>query len=464
MAFLLEFPSDRVTEESLKFRREPFAPESHVDLLFPGPPPGRLPDEAGLKAIRQRMISRSTPVTGQTSAIMTYIGQMIAHEIVPSTSLFPNLRVDPSMNLGSIYGHGGANNPRPELDAEGRFIIGKLPGDARIGSDLPRGAFSANALIADPRNDENHLVAQMHTTWLRFHNKVLDYGYKAHECDPRGYARAITTKAFQFVAITDFMRAMIDRVVFDQYLRSGPVLLDDPSRFTHIPGSFAFAGFRIGHSMIRNSYTLNLRRGRKRRHPMRSLFSRFRETPLSIEEIVDWRVIDRQRAGRIDCGIVRAMGMPPFDGSMRSIVEINLEQGAKLPAGFDCARFVMSKNTALARRIGLNSLDQSALDEGRLQSLNLDIETLPLWLYILQEADVSSSYGARLGRLGSVIVAEVLLASVRAAPESIFSVLSESFTRWCEWLGPFGHFLAQRRSANDSRVRFLDVFEFVQSP
>ena len=48
------------------------------------------------------------------------------------------------------------------------------------GFDLPRGAGLANAeakreaVIPDPRNDENLAVAQTHCAIIRFHNRVVD--------------------------------------------------------------------------------------------------------------------------------------------------------------------------------------------------------------------------------------------------------------------------------------------------
>ena len=43
--------------------------------------------------------------------------------------------------------------------------------DAR---QLPRGP-NGRALIGDPRNDENRIVAQLHAIFLRFHNQVADH-------------------------------------------------------------------------------------------------------------------------------------------------------------------------------------------------------------------------------------------------------------------------------------------------
>ena len=49
------------------------------------------------------------------------------------------------------------------------------PGGER---DLPR--TDKVALVADGRNDENLIIAQLHTAFLRFHNAAVDW-VQAHE-------------------------------------------------------------------------------------------------------------------------------------------------------------------------------------------------------------------------------------------------------------------------------------------
>ena len=53
------------------------------------------------------------------------------------------------------------------------------PGPGQAGHDLPRVgtgkvAHKRKALIPDPRNDENLIVAQTHLAMIRFHNRVVD--------------------------------------------------------------------------------------------------------------------------------------------------------------------------------------------------------------------------------------------------------------------------------------------------
>ena len=49
--------------------------------------------------------------------------------------------------------------------------------------DLPRDA-TGQALLGDPRNDENRIVAQLHSIFLRFHNLLADRLARAHPTWP----------------------------------------------------------------------------------------------------------------------------------------------------------------------------------------------------------------------------------------------------------------------------------------
>ncbi|HWN72927.1 MAG TPA: peroxidase family protein, partial [Solirubrobacterales bacterium] len=129
---------------------------------------------------------------GPIPAGYTYLGQFIDHDITfdPVSSLQrqndPDALHDfrtPRLDLDSLYGDGPNNNPYlfdPNVDGgKTSFLIGQNPSGER---DLPRnvlpsspaGVPQGRALIGDPRNDENVIVGQLHLTFLRFHNKVVE--------------------------------------------------------------------------------------------------------------------------------------------------------------------------------------------------------------------------------------------------------------------------------------------------
>src|SRR4051812_44018637 len=123
----------------------------------------------------------------------TYVGQFIDHDLTldnepndlttprdPTT--VPNLRT-PSFDLDSLYGSGPTSSPQLyEADGVHLKLGAPLTGSSTdTGAvDLPRDA-TGQALLGDPRNDENRIVGQMHTVFLRFHNQWADRLADAHK-------------------------------------------------------------------------------------------------------------------------------------------------------------------------------------------------------------------------------------------------------------------------------------------
>jgi hypothetical protein len=76
----------------------------------------------------------------------------------------------PSFDLDSVYGAGPAGSPQvynPGDRAKLRIESGGLF------EDLPRDT-SGTAIIADPRNDENLIIAGLHAAFILFHNNTVD--------------------------------------------------------------------------------------------------------------------------------------------------------------------------------------------------------------------------------------------------------------------------------------------------
>src|SRR5687768_4152841 len=82
----------------------------------------------------------------------------------------PAPRVGQKMKIGKVSPTGNPNIPlkRPA----GKTDANDLPRDSRNAD--PR--FDRAALIGDPRNDENTIVAQLHLAFLVAHNKLVDQG------------------------------------------------------------------------------------------------------------------------------------------------------------------------------------------------------------------------------------------------------------------------------------------------
>src|SRR5262249_95591 len=118
----------------------------------------------------------------------------------------------PRFDLDNLYGRGPDDQPylyemcKPDRI---RMLLGdRLSGnsldlDAR---DLLRGP-NGRALIGDPRNDENRIVAQLHSIFLRFHNKVADHlGEEFTFEEVRDQVRW----HYQWMLVTDFLPQVIN--------------------------------------------------------------------------------------------------------------------------------------------------------------------------------------------------------------------------------------------------------------
>ena len=129
--------------------------------------------------------------SGDVPAGYTYLGQFIDHDLTMDRTevelgddVTPAQLVQgrsPRLDLDSLYGVGPGDpvSARFYEDDGVHLKIGdtrRVDADARKkGHDLPRGvAGKRTALIPDPRNDENLIVAQTHVAMIRLHNTVAD--------------------------------------------------------------------------------------------------------------------------------------------------------------------------------------------------------------------------------------------------------------------------------------------------
>src|SRR4029077_17982690 len=117
----------------------------------------------------------------------------------------------PRFDLDNLYGRGPDDQPYL-YDEDGiRMLLGeRMSGDPFDPGavQLPRGP-NGRALIGDPRDDENRIVAQLHALFLRFHHKVVDQlGGKKHvSCQE---VRQQVRWHYQWVLVSDFLRRIME--------------------------------------------------------------------------------------------------------------------------------------------------------------------------------------------------------------------------------------------------------------
>jgi hypothetical protein len=372
------------------------------------------------QAMREGPLPRCHP---WMSAGYTYLGQMVAHDLVPSTRRRKLMHpVAPALNLDSIYGVEGENGAF--FGADGRFRT--CPGGAGQPEDIRR-TDQGHALIPDPRNDENSLISQLHLFWQRFHNHLIGENYASN----RAEARELTTLVFQFVVVEDFLRQLLPDSVFRAYFRQhgvagvtpgGPALWSGQATCS-LSTEFGQAVFRFGHSLVRPQYHGFKEGGRK---CLGQLFREGQRLEAAFE--VSWQrffaapddsASQIQRARALDPFVIRAMErVPQFDGDSVNVIESNLRAGnaAQLLHGLATARKILGPNNGLATAGSLGRGDPA-----------VDVDDLPLWPYVLVEAEVNpDSTGqvgddarAKLGPLGGRICAQAIQLAIAQAATSI---------------------------------------------
>lgn len=414
----------------------------------------------------------------------TYLGQFIDHDITfdPMSSLDrfndPDALQDfrtPRLDLDSVYGSGPDDQPFL-YDSDGKHL---LLGDDKdfdkarnSGPDLPRNtANPRRALIGDKRNDENLIVSQLHATFLRFHNRVLD----TEAAGDFALAQQIVRWHYQWIVLHDFIPRIAGQQTYDEVVggRGGIPshrFHDAKGRYAFIPVEFTVAAYRFGHSQVRPSYSLNriVRGPRPTEQPFGGRTAKFHRIPIfslmdvaaeplanlnGFRELPDFWAMDwafffdgvpphgdvpagavlPQPSYKIDTTLVDPLtSLPDRQGdanvSRRALATLNLLRGWRmgLPSGQSVARRmslpVIADDVLFDHRDPARAATRTAL----LADANNRFEdNCPLWFYILREAEVAAA-GAHLGPVGGTIVAEVLSGLIA---EDRHSYLSQ----WPSW-------------------------------
>lgn len=444
--------------------------------------------QANLKLLGKAMVgtddkSKDGPDTEESGipALYTYLGQFIDHDITfdPSSSLQkqndPDGLVDfrtPKFDLDNVYGRGPDDQPYlydfSKGASQAKFILGKaLSGAPPItppARDLPRNTANvapgqnARATIGDPRNDENFLVSQLQSLFLRFHNRLVDGGMSFSD------AQRSLRFHYQWLLINDFLPTVVNKKtlesVFPHQLHNSSIADNPPVlKFYHardaafMPLEFSVAAYRFGHSMVRPGYRLNDADqtllpifgedgSPQRPHSLRGFmepddhwaidWARFIDIeprpngtilddkgnapngkPPTAQEIADNKK-RLQLAYRIDTSIVFPLGSLPPDVAdliIPSLAERNLVRGwrLRLPNGQTVAK-AMGEDP-ISVKIGKFEDQESGVKP--IEDISAAFkDNCPLWTYCLAETHshtVPGLHGIRsklLGPVGGRIVAE----------------------------------------------------------
>jgi hypothetical protein len=341
------------------------------------------------------------------------------------------------------------------------------------------------ALIADQRNDDSLLLSQLTLQFHFFYNKIVDKLLELKETIRLLYfleksqtyelglqihnsARILTVAAYHQIIRNDFLSRLLDQGVYDSYLKKTTLNKFKDCAIhkgnTSISAEFSFAAYRVGHTMVRQSYPFGkvgsgvisdelsgflFRTGQRRNNNM----------PLSKTWIIPMdhffdtgKGVKTLKSARLTpTAPTEFCTNPIFRPISSEFDEIDIEN-AGLPF-HDLVRCLTHRTWKVARLFQLYGLDnadeyktekakQLANAETRKEQLKKslsnghtsnssshghpfkqqELEALsndpPLSFYVLFEAEYCHE-GKRLGPLGSTIIAETIFASLIHARKAI---------------------------------------------
>lgn len=367
----------------------------------------------------------------------TYFGQFVDHDLTfdPRSSLqkfndpdnLDDFRT-PAFDLDCLYGRGRADQPYLYND-DGSFRIGKSAGQ----DDLPR--YEKTALIGDKRNDENTFVSQIQLTFLKFHNAVLKTtGGNFDE------AQRIVRWHYQWVVIHDWLKRLCGKELVDAMLNGGSVNLSfyKYERYPFMPVEFSVAAYRVGHSMIRGRYSITggVTNPTFKPEDVVGETADFRGfKPLPANWTIQWhRFFDfsgepgvepshLQLSRKLDRFLTGPLvNMPKVIGNPDDV-----------PAPLPFSRALAMRNLMRGWRLSLPSGQAVAARMGVAETKVPSAPELPLWRYILEEAQLDQN-GLRLGEVGGRIVAETFIGLLDADPASYLRVAP----KWTPHLAKIG--------------------------
>lgn len=491
-----------------------------VGVLFPSLPACNLPrpflvnisaaDSANTPAGLGYMEDSSARGTDNNAADraaagLTYLGQLLSHDLADLDGGSVEVRRRPPPRGGVYTGPGApANRATFSLDLDtlyGRRGHPPAAGDrAKLAMgtpanplDWPRDAAGV-ARIADARNDEHFIIAQLAGVFVRAHNALVDE--IASRCGVgarlRRYhiARRLVRLHFQSIILTDWLPLFVTRDVLEDIAARGRQLFKGRvAAAGAVPVEFLAGTNRLGHSIARGRYRLNGQSpGPLRLFPLTAEEARPENNlrggrPIPAAATIEWnrffnfsdsrvgdirndtdqfaglqvyRRIDRLYARPLMRLPVAGPGLPdePIANSsgsvagrrVLSLATLDLLRGASL--GLPCGGAAAAAAAAAVNGPPLDIDDFGLSIPREAGGAGLDPAAVPadvpFLLYVLTEAAVRAG-GERLGPLGGRIQAEVILGALQRDLQSVV------YRRG--WVSPL---------TGSGGVRMVDLINFVE--
>jgi Animal haem peroxidase len=423
----------------------------------------------------------TNPDNPTMTAGSTFVGQFTDHDITfdqtsqlgqtanPLTS--PNSRTR-ALDLDSVFGGGPAI--RPDLyvpNPDGSVGPALKLGSGGVHEDVPRvptGDGSYSALLGDPRNDENVIIAGLHSAHVLFYNRVLtelaNFSLRpfpaARDADPEHFyvryliARQVTLWHYQWLLVHEHLPQIAGPDVVSDVLDRGNRFYRPPPGDAFLPIEFGAAAYRFGHSMVRPSYRANFTSGTgDSANPAADPFFAlvFDATQPAFngpvtgdrDDLLGGYPAARRYVGWqtfFDLGDGQVKNNKKIDPTISSVlftlpIPAIAPHTQKAPAVLPQRNLLrqltwgLPSGQAVARAMGVVPL--AAADLADIGGVYRPFATsTPLWYYILAEAKIAAD-GLHLGPVGGRIVTETLIGLLRADPASYLS----AFPRFSPFLG-----------------------------
>ncbi len=379
-------------------------------------------------------VTENTP--GTADAGMTFLGQFVDHDItLDATSALgtkidpatiPNVRT-PALDLDCFYGAGPEATPHlyGAEDASEYLLFGREENPL----DLARTCVGT-ALIGDPRNDENVIVAQLQGAFICLHNILMDrvasgeMGDTVQNCaqmgvDPQAWKLYVPDRLRNFEEVRRFIRLHYQWCVWNELL---PAFVDqacldaargrDPfgSHAPIMPVEFSGAGYRFGHATTQAKYRLKKDADELGLFATTGFGKRPTEGNLDFDQFFEIDGSASQKARPVGTALGGPLFEMPFVKTPLHLSDINhdltLAQSKKLALRNmlrDRYTYQLASGQTMANHLGEKHMKLPS------ELSSKGITKTPLWFYCLQEAQKSG----KLTGVGGTVVASVFARLLR---------------------------------------------------
>jgi hypothetical protein len=399
--------------------------------------------EGPVRLITNPELSPNNVDNAAHTAGTTFFGQFLDHDMTFDTTSrlavpldpgrAPNVRT-PSLDLDSVYGGGPSASPHL-YDSRDRIKL-RIEDNGQF-EDLARNR-DGSAIIADPRNDENLMIAGLQAAFILAHNRLVDDLRRENPRDSSGEvfrdARRILTWHYQWIIVHEFLPLIVGGNVVSDILNRGRRFYTPRPGEQSMPVEFQGACYRFGHSLVRPSYRANLAGDINRTPFFGFIFDSAGEgqpDPVDLRggaraprRFIGWQTFfnfggDQAQHVRPNKIIDTNISTPLFNLPLGAIASGDAPTALPQRNLLRHLTWSLPSGQAIAQAMRVPVLGSSNFRDIARVGADLDRRT-PLWVYILREATVMTG-GARLGAVGGRIVAEVFLGLLQLDSDSYLS-------------------------------------------